>query len=118
MKVRCEKFPQLEVHDLKVKFVGGEAEVDEKTATKLVDMDGFGIQMDGGGASNDSDDGSDDSNDSDDGNAPEGGSDELALLKSEADALEIKYHPNIGVEKLRDKVAEEKAARLAAEQNQ
>lgn len=47
-----------------------------------------------------------------------GGSDELTELRAEADALQIKYHPNTGAEKLREKIAEAKTAALAAEGNQ
>lgn len=47
------------------------------------------------------------------GDAPENSeqdvSGEISALKAEADALEIKYHPNIGAEKLREKIAEAKA---------
>ena len=32
----------------------------------------------------------------------------MSALRAEADALEIKYHPNIGAEKLRKKIAEAK----------
>lgn len=104
MKVYCEKYPQLEVHDLKVKFVDSEAEVDEAVAAKLVAMNGFGIRASEGDAPES------DSDDSGEGDAPDGGSDELSALKAEADALEIKYHPNTGAEKLRAKIAEAKAA--------
>lgn len=50
--------------------------------------------------------------------ATEGETDQMSALKAEADALELKYRPNIGAEKLRERIAEEKATRIAAEQNQ
>lgn len=46
------------------------------------------------------------------------GSDELKGLRAQADALEIKYHPNTGAEKLREKIAEAEAAKFAAAQQQ
>ena len=41
MIILCKKHPQLYVYDLGVRFKNGRAEVDKKTATKLMDMKGY-----------------------------------------------------------------------------
>ena len=45
MTVLCKKYPQLHVYDLKVRFVDGKAEVDEKTADALKKMDGYSFEF-------------------------------------------------------------------------
>jgi len=54
MTVLCEKYPQLHVYDLKVRFIDGKAEVDKKTVEALKKMKGFSFEF------SESEDGADD----------------------------------------------------------
>lgn len=54
MKFRSERHPNLVVHDLGVRFVGGEADVDGKAATELRKLpEELGVSEVGGGAGKD-----------------------------------------------------------------